>query len=217
MATPYRQVRLDSPTSTQDEARSRFDDFPIVVIAPSQTEGRGRTGSEWWNAPRALAVSIAFRSAPDEGRPLSLMAGVAAARAMETVLLKWPNDLLVGERKCGGILVEVSEGVAVAGMGVNLWWPNPPNGTAALYPEDPGPDRHAGIGALWAAEFLGILDADGWPLDEYRGRCATLGWRITWEPDGAGRAVDVAPDGGLVVETTGGLRTLHAGQVRHVR
>jgi BirA family transcriptional regulator, biotin operon repressor / biotin---[acetyl-CoA-carboxylase] ligase len=217
MATPYRQVRMDSTTSTQDAARQEFTDLPVVVIAAEQTAGRGRTGAEWWNAPRSLAVSVAFRPDAGDRRPFSLMAGVAAARAMPGVDLKWPNDVLVSDRKCGGILVEVSDSVVVAGMGVNLWWPDAPEGAAGLYDSDPGPDRHAEIGALWAAEFLGLLDKPGWPREEYRERCATLGWAITWEPDGSGRAVDVSPDGGLVVETANGLETLHAGRVRHVR
>jgi BirA family biotin operon repressor/biotin-[acetyl-CoA-carboxylase] ligase len=194
-----------------------LDEIPVVVIASSQEAGRGRTGVEWWNAPRALAVSVAYRPGPDDHRPFSLMAGVAGVRAVPDLRLKWPNDLLMADRKCGGILVEVSDGSAVVGLGMNLWWPDAPEGTGSLYNEDPGPDRHAEVGAFWAAEFLRLVGDSGWPRDEYRQVCATLGWEITWEPDGSGKAIDVAPDGGLVVDVGGQLETLHAGRVRHIR
>jgi BirA family biotin operon repressor/biotin-[acetyl-CoA-carboxylase] ligase len=146
------------------------------------------------------------------------MAGVAALRAVTGPKLKWPNDLILGEGKVGGILVEQSGDEVVIGLGLNLWWPDTPEGTAALFGEDPGPDRHAEIGALWGAELMRLIEAEGWPLDEYRSDCETLGRRITWEPDGLGTAVDVTEDGGLVVELESGeMRTLRSGAVRHVR
>lgn len=217
MATPYRQVRLVSPQSTQDEALQRLDDVPVVVIAEKQEAGRGRTGSDWWNAPRGLAASVAFRKQSADLRPVSLIAGVAAVRALPELSLKWPNDLLHSDLKVGGILVEVHDDAVVTGLGMNLWWPDAPEGAAALYETDPGPERHAEIGALWAAEFLRLVGQPGWPRDEYRKHCVTLGWMITWEPEGRGRAIDVAPDGGLVVDTDGGVETLYAGRVRHIR
>lgn len=217
MATPYRQVRLDSASSTQDAAREMLGEIPVVVMTPRQEAGRGRTGAEWWNAPRALAASVAFVPSGDDRRPFSLMAGIAAVRAIPEVRLKWPNDLLIDDRKCGGILVEVSEGSVVVGLGLNLWWPDAPEGVGVLYRDDPGPDRHAEIGSLWAAEFLRLVGEPGWPRDEYRHVCATLGWEIAWEPNGSGRAIDVAADGGLVVDVDGQVETLHAGRVRHVR
>jgi len=218
MATPYWQLRRDEVPSTQDLARSELETIPVVVIAAAQTAGRGRSGAEWVTAPRALAVSIALRADPGEGRPISLMAGVAARRALGDIVgLKWPNDLLIGENKIGGILVEQSDGVAVAGMGLNLWWPDAPDAIGALLHEDPGPDRHVEIGALWAAELLSILSAEGWPIDEYRQACVTLGRDISWEPDGSGRAVDVAESGALLIDDGSQRSELHSGVVRHIR
>jgi len=131
MATPYRQVRLVSPQSTQDEALQRLDDVPVVVIAEKQEAGRGRTGSDWWNAPRGLAASVAFRKQSADLRPVSLIAGVAAVRALPELSLKWPNDLMHSDLKVGGILVEVHDDAVVTGLGMNLWWPDPPEGAAA--------------------------------------------------------------------------------------
>lgn len=217
MATPYLQLRLDSVPSTQDRALEELEDVPVVVIAATQAAGRGRGGARWLNADRALAVSVAFHPHPGDTRPFSLMAGVAAARALEAISLKWPNDLLRGEAKVGGILVELRDGAAVAGMGLNLWWADAPAGMVGLYDEDPGPDRHAELGALWAAELMHLIDGEGWPIDEYRRLCATLGREITWEPEGAGKALDVAEDGALLVEADGQVRPLYSGEVSHLR
>ncbi|HEX6220664.1 MAG TPA: biotin--[acetyl-CoA-carboxylase] ligase [Acidimicrobiia bacterium] len=218
MATPYFQLRFDSVPSTQDVARDHFDDLPLLVFAAGQTKGRGRSGSDWRNADRSLAVSLIFEHEPSDHRPFSLMAGVAAVRATDGTRLKWPNDVLTGDNlKVGGILVERDESTTVVGLGLNLWWPEPPEGTGALYESDPGPDRHAEIGALWGAELMDLVESDGWPLDEYRQSCVTLGREIVWEPDGRGRAIDVARDGALVVDVGGSEARLVSGAVRHVR
>ena len=127
MATPYLQLWAEEVASTQDLARSELDSLPVVVAAQRQTAGRGRGGAPWLSAPRALAVSLAFRPPDDDLRPFSLMAGVAAARGLEGVSLKWPNDLMAGGAKVGGILVERADEVVI-GMGVNLWWPGCPRG-----------------------------------------------------------------------------------------
>jgi BirA family biotin operon repressor/biotin-[acetyl-CoA-carboxylase] ligase len=217
MATPYFQLRFDSVPSTQDRAAEELDDVPVVVIAAGQTAGRGRAGSEWITADRALAVSLALRWDLHDSRPLSLMAGVAAARAVSQIRLKWPNDLLLDDDKVGGILVELRDGCAMVGLGLNLWWPEAPEGMTALYSEDPGPDLHAELGALWAAELMRLIDGEGWPIDEYRSLCDTLGREVTWEPSGSGRAVDVARDGALLVEVDDEARSIYSGEVRHLR
>lgn len=217
MATPYFQLRMKRVPSTQDVARDKLEELPLLVVAAKQTEGRGRSGADWLTADRALAASLAFQYADGEERPLSLMAGVAAVRATERTSLKWPNDVMLGDAKVGGILVERSGDVTVIGVGLNLWWPSAPEGMGALFDEDPGEEAHAEIGALWGAELMEAIDDAGWPIDDYRDVCDTIGRDITWEPDGSGRAVDVAPDGALLVETSHGIESLHSGAVRHVR
>jgi BirA family biotin operon repressor/biotin-[acetyl-CoA-carboxylase] ligase len=220
MATPYSVVRLAVTGSTQDEARSRFTAEPLLVIADAQTAGRGRSGAHWETAPRALAVSLAL----DPRWPLAnwpllpLVAGVAAARVLDCGL-KWPNDLLAGSAKLGGILVEAGNGPLVVGMGVNLWWPRAPAGYGAVWGSVPSDDAGAVLALQWANQMMEMLAAGpgAWPRSEYVKRCRTLGLRIAWDPDGIGRAVDVAGDGALVVETAKGLTSLRSGEVRHVR
>ncbi|MEA1903072.1 MAG: biotin--[acetyl-CoA-carboxylase] ligase [Actinomycetota bacterium] len=217
MATPYFQIRRDSVPSTQDVARQEAGRLPVLVLAKEQTAGRGRSGAEWLTAPRALAASLALRLPESDQRPFSLMAGVAATRAVGEAGLKWPNDLFLGDLKVGGILVERSGEIAVVGLGLNLWWPDPPSGMTGISLDDPGENRYAEIGALWGAELMRMIDGDGWPIDEYRERCVTLGREVTWKPQGEGRAVGIADDGGLIVETESGTEVLHSGVVSEVR
>lgn len=224
MDTPYSVVELAETGSTQDDARGLFEGTPVLVLAARQTRGRGRTGATWETAPRAVAASLAFRPRwePESWPLLPLLAGIAAARAVGGVLLKWPNDIVVGDAKAGGILVEAGDGVVVAGLGLNLWWPGAPPGTTALAGEDPGPAAPRRIAEAWAAAFVALVEAgpERWPRDEYRRLSATLGRLVTWESGDEGDrggAIDIAADGGLVVETEAGLRTLRSGAVRHVR
>lgn len=216
MATPYLQIQVDETPSTQDLARDELEELPVVIIARRQSEGRGRSGAGWINAPAGLAVSLAKRSG-DETRPVSLMAGIAAIRSLPGLELKWPNDLMVGGEKVGGILVERSGSTLVVGAGVNLWWPDAPEGIGAIYEAEPPSERHVEIGAMWAAELMRLLESDGWPIDEYRAACSTIGGQITWQPDGQGVAVAVDEDGSLVVEFDGGRQNLHSGSVTHIR
>lgn len=220
MATPYFQLRRESVPSTQDVAREALEGGPIavLVVAARQTEGRGRAGASWLTAERALAVSLALRVDRGESRPLSLMAGVAAAGLGFAVELKWPNDVMVGDSKAGGILVERSGDIAVIGLGLNLWWPGAPEGMCGLFADDPGGGRHAELGALWGAGMMRLLDDHGWPRERYKALCSTLGREITWEPEGSGKAVDVDHSGALIVEDEEDeLLTVTSGAVRHVR
>lgn len=115
----------DSVDSTQTEAQrlaTRGAPEGTVVIARHQRAGRGQRGHGWWDDPGdSLLASLLLRpSAPPATAPqLSLMAGLAVADALETVgvdaRIRWPNDVLVRERKVCGILAEASSGRAAGG------------------------------------------------------------------------------------------------------
>jgi BirA family biotin operon repressor/biotin-[acetyl-CoA-carboxylase] ligase len=233
MDTPY-SVEVEETGSTQDLARTTLlarRVGPVLAIAARQTAGRGRRRSVWENAPRALAASLAFTPGwpPGSWGRLPLLAGLAAVRALAGrapgARLKWPNDLLVGAAKVGGILVEGSDGLVVAGLGLNLWWPGAPPGYGAVSDADPGPSAGPGLARSWAGELLALAAGgpESWPRDEYRRVSATLGEEVTWaSEDGSGtrrrgRAVDVAADGGLVVQTIEGREVLRSGEVHHLR
>jgi len=202
---PPQTVRLGSVGSTQDVAR----DLPVgsVVVADHQTSGRGRLARTWEAQPGAgLYASFVVRPIP----LLSLAAGVAAAQACgPAVRLKWPNDLLLGERKLGGILIEVTGEKAVVGVGVNLRWA--PAGAARLgVPRDQLlADLKRLVDRWTAAPPSEILKA-------WRALAETLGRKVRVElPDRVleGLAQDVDENGSLIVDGV----PVSAGDVIHLR
>lgn len=114
------------------DLRGREHPFPgLAVVAGEQTAGRGRRGRSWSSPPGLgvyLSVIRALPSAVPDG--LSLLAGAAACaflrdRCGVAAGLEWPNDVLVGGRKIGGVLVEVvgtgrQSPVAIVGIGLNI-------------------------------------------------------------------------------------------------
>jgi len=193
-------VRLDSVKSTQDVAR----DMPVgsVVVADHQTEGRGRMERRW-EAPPGTALLVSFVLQPNP--LLSLAAGVAAAEACgPRVRLKWPNDLLLDDRKLGGILVEATAHKAVCGIGINL--SRAPEGAAMLdQPRDEVLERLRRKIDLWTAAPADRV------LDRWRELSATLGRRV--RIDGTeGIAEDLGPNGELIVDG----RPFVAGSVTHL-
>lgn len=98
------------------------------LVALTQESGRGRQGRAWVSASGNFFGSTIVDLAPGDppAQSLSLAAGLALIEAVETaapdlpLMLKWPNDLLLGEAKIGGVLLERSGNRVVAGFGVNL-------------------------------------------------------------------------------------------------
>ena len=202
-----------------------------TVIAERQTAGRGRLGRQW-HSPAGLNLycSIVLRPplAPSAVPQLALVAGAAVAAAVqeETGLrsgIKWPNDVLLGDRKVAGILVELESEVervhhVIAGIGVNLNAPRtafPP----ALRPKA-GSLRLATGRRVDRAAFTGRLLA---ALEARYGRFLARGFasvRAEWEsysvltgaevrvasPEGelAGRVVGLDDDGALRLRRPGG-------------
>ena len=223
MATPYVTIVHDEVISTQDVAAAALPEHgsAVLIVASRQTAGRGRSGNEWWQAPRGIAASLAFtgRLLPIEPT-FTLTMGLAVREAIRSVVdlevqLKWPNDITTGAGKVGGILVQRMGEITVAGCGLNLWWPEPPSGAAALLDHDPGPDIGLRVSHRWAKSILS--GAQSWDREAYKAACATLGEEVTWEPGGRGRAVDVDAAGALVLETRQGLVSLRSGEVHTVR
>jgi BirA family biotin operon repressor/biotin-[acetyl-CoA-carboxylase] ligase len=238
----------------------------LVLVAEAQTAGKGRLGRGWQAPPRSgLTFSLLLRPPVPPVRLtwLPLLTGVAVATAVERITaravdfrsagdldaatgpnvvratLKWPNDVLAGERKLGGILVEQSGGggddaAVIVGVGLNVSLrpeERPvPTATSLVIENAAVTDREPLLRAIlrkferryttWAAaggdpERSGLRAA-------YRAACATCGRRVRVElPDAGvlrGTAYDVDADGRLLVRTDdGGERAVGAGDVVHVR
>ncbi len=161
---------------------------------------------------------------------VSLLAGVALAEACDELAgpgaaCKWPNDLLVGGRKAGGILAESRlagdrfEHV-VLGVGVNLGAP-----PAELPDAGAVRARDADLLAAFLRRFAHRYEPGGPAfagavVAAYRERCATLGVRVRATTSSGsvveGEAVDVDETGGLVVRTDGGSAVVRFGDVEHL-
>ena len=206
-----------------------------VLVADHQTAGRGRLGRQW-HAPAgsSLLASILFRlpsgAALHHYTQAVGLAAVEACRSVAAVtpVLKWPNDLLVSDRKLAGVLAESartrSDRIAVVvGIGLNVNWPAELPAelartmTALNHEAGHDLDRQAVLDAL-----LDALDALDWTAlaPRYRSALGTLGRRVRVEqPSGSieGVAVDLTPEGHLIVATSAGDVAVSAGDVMHLR
>lgn len=204
-----------------------------LVIAEEQTAGRGRLGRRWYApAGSALLLSLVLRPelAPAQAQRATMLCSLGALEAIEAVAgvtarVKWPNDIVIEGRKLGGILTElVAEGRSlrhvVVGMGINV------NLDTSLLPEVMVPATSLMTEAhrmISRTELLcGLLEgierryealASGWsPHEEWRAHLVTLGTAVRVGTPGEileGEAVDVDPDGALIVRDL-------AGQHHHV-
>jgi len=125
--------------STNDECKRMSSNKDILVVtADKQTKGKGRKGKKWHSPEGNISLSIAFADREFEA-PISIATGILVKDALtevfnlDSIKLKWPNDLVCEKKKIGGILVEkeVFAGYikAIVGIGINLeldkkesWW-----------------------------------------------------------------------------------------------
>lgn len=216
-----------------------------VLVAESQTAGRGRFDRSWVSPPGAgLTFSVLVRPAVvmSHWGWLPLLAGVAVAEGVTAVApgldvaLKWPNDLLLAAAgaqpgKAGGILVQSADDAVVIGIGLNVSTTAEELAVAtatslALCGAEVGRADVlravlARLDARYAqwADCNGDAEASGLAA-AYRERCATIGSEVSVATGGAelrGRAVDVDPAGRLVVDADGELTAVAAGDVQHIR
>lgn len=213
-----------------------------ALLAEYQTAGRGRRGRAWLAPPGGaicLSMSWTFGELPRDLGALGLVIGVCVLRALcglglRNVQLKWPNDLLIGERKLAGVLIELraeSGGPAcvVIGIGLNVSIGSGLPGQIArtgLAPIDlitagiREPARNAICAGLLNALVAGILEfergglrsfAGEWAVaDALRGRPVEVRAAETTVV-GIARGIDL--DGALLLETPNGVQKLLSGDV----
>ena len=217
---------LDETTSTLDVAHAlAAEGAPAgtVVLADRQTAGRGRFGREWVSAPGS-GVWCTIIERPSDARALdvlSLRVGMRIAAALdaparERVRLKWPNDLVLGRGKLGGILIEsrfagtVPQWVAI-GIGVNVRHPEVEG--AAGFPDGVSRvDIFTAIvrAARAAAARTGLLS--DLELAQWNNRDLLVRRRIESPAQGIVRGIDSS--GALIVHTDNGTELHRAGTIR---
>ncbi len=231
-----RIIHLDTTIGTNEEVWLRSEEADadgLVVFAEEQTAGRGRFGRSWLS-PRGASVmaSVVLVDTDGElsGSALALIAAVAARDAILAstgidVDIKWPNDLLIGGRKVGGVLIETRTGSDrgrrfVVGVGINCLQQRghftgdlSRTATSLDIESDERIDR-----SMVALRLLQELD--GWVCrprwwsdadlrEAWLTRCRPLGRRIHLQHAGrrfSGHVVDVDPTEALIVELDGGGR-----------
>ena len=216
---------------------------PQVLFAEFQTAGRGRRGRNWvspFGANIYLSLAWTFPAWPRQLTTLPLATGVACARALrrcglEDVKLKWPNDLYVGSRKLGGILIEHRAEAGgpcrvVIGIGINVAMSRIQAGEVtqpwislneALSMRGLKPIGRNALAASLLAELQSAVRefersafdsfADAWSALDLTLNHEVLVQEQSRELQGIARGVD--EQGALQVEVMGELRSLHAGEV----
>jgi BirA family biotin operon repressor/biotin-[acetyl-CoA-carboxylase] ligase len=229
--------------STQERARELAHTgtpHGTLVVAEVQTGGRGRLGRRWGSPKGGLWMSLVLRPEFDASLAsrITQTAAVGVAKALWEIgvdaRIKWPNDLLVGGKKICGILAESSAengrriDYVVLGVGMN----------ADLDPADLGvPDRevttirselgrdvdllellHSLLSNL--DDELGRMEDFSAVLEDWRNLNCTLGEKVRVRRFGEtleGLAVDLSPEGALLLATRRGTVELFEGEIEHLR
>jgi len=236
-------TELDS-TSKHLVRRLSLDEPPpdtVLCIAAHQSAGVGRRGKTWYSPVDSITISLlrTFRQPASMLMGLSLVAGIAIAEALEAVVdmpvqLKWPNDIIVGDCKLAGILLEiptahVQETRVVTGIGINYR-----SGPEHRNIDQPFvvlealasalPERNLLLGdvAGRVLEAYDQFDAQGWPVfaARWQARDYLAGKAVTVHQSTAagqlpqqGLAMGVDNDGGLQVDQGAGPVTYYSGEV----
>lgn len=232
--------------STNDLAREAADAGAAtgsLVLAEEQTAGRGRVGRAWSSpAGLGLYMSIVARPARDAVAAYPLRIGVAVARALDPwttssiVQVKWPNDLLLADRKLGGILCETkwdrgSGGAVIVGIGLNLLhgehdFPSGVRPFAGSLREAGKPVSRFDVATRVVAELRPLIfDGESTSADwvaELTRRDALLDRAIeVFESEtgrwmAAGKGAGILADGALLIDTEDGRIAMRSGSVRYV-
>ena len=218
----------------------------ILLVAEHQNAGRGRLGRQWQSqAGASLTFSLGLPLQPANWSGLSLAVGVSLAESLEpangkppTLQLKWPNDLWLGQRKLGGILVETAswgdQRYVVIGVGLNVTPPEQdfsavstsPDGDPQTLPPMPATSLQAlwpGVDAAWALQTVAaplvqaVLDFEREGFAPFRARFAArdaLAGRLVKLSDGTqGTACGVGAHGALSVQTQSGRQEISSLEV----
>ena len=244
LCVPCRLHVFESVTSTNDLAKDLTpEDSAEIVIADSQTRGRGRLGRSFSSpSGTGLYMSVCIKPDFDLNKSLfvTMAAAVAVCRAIEKTAgkrprIKWVNDLFLEGRKICGILTEAQTSFEsgqidklIIGIGVNCFpgsFPEDVSEIAGPISDDPMAFSRSALATEIINELMTLLQSftDRKFLTEYRRTCFILGKniRICNIGDGRGilaRAIDIDRDGGLVVEYMEGphmreIMTITSGEV----
>ncbi len=234
--------QVDSTNNWITTRLRREDIEQVVVVAESQTAGRGRYGRSWVSPPGvslAFSLAVSIPESLDLASVLTLTAGVSLAETVGSMAsvepgLKYPNDLMIGSKKVAGILAEFKKerarDYAVVGIGINVntrveMFPDNLHDIAtSLLMESGHETSREALLAMFLFQFesrLRELEADGpkSTIQQFRRLAAPyFGKQVTIDGAGekvTGRTMDISDNGGLVIETAPGVtKTVISGEAR---
>jgi BirA family biotin operon repressor/biotin-[acetyl-CoA-carboxylase] ligase len=240
----WREIRVvgtAASTNADAAAAARAGEAEgLVIIAEQQSAGRGRL-DRTWSSPARAGVLMSALLRPTVGVAawplIPLLSGLAVVEAMEGVAqveatLKWPNDVLLDDKKLGGILVERVDDAVIVGIGLNVSTRAaelPVESATSLALAGGATDREIIVKEMLRAlarRYLAWLDTGGSStsvIPAYRERCETIGRQVELQLPGGdvvrGVATGVDDSGRLVVrdEATGADHSWLVGDVTHVR
>lgn len=204
-----------------------------VFIADNQTKGRGRLGREW-SSPPGVGIWMSIYLKPqipvEDISNLTLIAGLAISRIIENTTIKWPNDILFGDKKLAGILTEMSMESGriknvIVGIGINVnnqeFSGELSDKATSLYIENGKPTEREKLICDILKEFFSIYDIflhEGFSVfsNEYTKKCATLDqevYVIKNEQKVPAKAIRITNQGELVVEINGKEEVINSSEV----
>ncbi|MEY4991130.1 MAG: hypothetical protein RIS08_1356 [Actinomycetota bacterium] len=207
-----------------------------AFVAASQTAGQGRLGRTWVSEPRS-SISLSLLLRPTDSSRKGWLTLMMAASVRATVerfapqgmpLIKWPNDVLVAERKISGILARAIESEVILGVGLNLKFQQGAPETAIaleeLGCEASFDDVLFELLTQFRARYAKFQSDAKWAVtdlaSEFRANSATLGSSvIAMLPGGSqiqGLAIDIDSEGNLLIESDS-IHTISAADIIHLR
>ena len=216
------------------------DSLPALFITQQQTDGRGRGSHSWYSSAGALTFSLLMKVPKPTANAVSALVGIAVCEAIDQHLtkhledhcqLKWPNDVFLGGKKLGGILIESPlPDIFVIGIGLNV------NNSSVELPESVSDQSISIIDTTGIpADINGLLvsiiqnvhektSSDGSNLIDisaaWQERCMFYGTTVCLESGSdsvSGKCHGVASNGAILIETNGEIVPFVHGTIRHVK
>ena len=222
---------FDSIGSTNREAL-KCDSVPdfSLFLAANQTAGRGRQGRSWKASEGGIYMTVLIK--PDRISEnistLTLMAGLCVSRVIAKSRIKWPNDIILGDKKVAGILTETKisgkSGVIAVGIGINAnntdFCGDLADKATSIYLFSGEKQDETGLvtgvyNELFRA-YKGFDKGFSGFSDEYREKCVTLNREIVIVKDGKKcvmTAKDIGDNGELIAEANGKTERIGFGEV----
>lgn len=234
---------VDSTNSYAIRMVAEREQFPLLVGANIQTQGRGRGGNQWWGSDGSLTFSLVLKPLDygmlqQQWPIMSLAVGLAIGEGLapfvshSSIQLKWPNDVYADGKKIAGILIETTSTnpeLVVIGIGINV---NNSLAAAPMEVRDKASSMKDHVGSSLSCEEILITilqtleqtlrrlgSAESGFLDRWRERCFLTGKQIGIDDSRCqtyGSCLGIDDDGALRLMTANGLQRFFAGTVTSI-